>query len=88
MVYGTVEKTLDAMLNAEADQLYGAGCYKRSEARQATRGRPQIRVDEVSPTILRLRREIFETALLSAISPVGELGRSPRIIHDGLFVTI
>jgi hypothetical protein len=37
MVRGTVEETLNAMLDAEADQLCGAGCYERSEARQDTR---------------------------------------------------
>ena len=36
MVRGTVE-TLNAMLDAEADQLCGAGRYERSEARQDTR---------------------------------------------------
>ena len=36
MVRGTVEKTLNAMLYAEADRLYGAGRYERSEARQET----------------------------------------------------
>src|SRR3982074_3225273 len=37
MVRGTVEETLNAMLDAEADQLCGAGRYERSEARQDTR---------------------------------------------------
>ena len=37
MVRGTVEETLNAMLDAEADQLCGAGHYERSEARQDTR---------------------------------------------------
>ena len=32
MVRGTVEETLNAMLDAEADQLCGAGRYERSEA--------------------------------------------------------
>ena len=35
MVRGTVEETLNAMLDAEADQLCGAGRYERSQARQA-----------------------------------------------------
>ena len=34
MVRGTVEETLNAMLDAEADQLCGAGRYERSKARQ------------------------------------------------------
>jgi transposase-like protein len=37
MVRGTVEETLNAMLDAEADRLCGAGRYERSEARQDTR---------------------------------------------------
>ncbi len=32
MVRGTVEETLNAMLDAEADQLCGAGRYERSQA--------------------------------------------------------
>ena len=31
MVRGTVEDTLNAMLDAEADQLYGTGSYQRIE---------------------------------------------------------
>ncbi|KRP99900.1 hypothetical protein AOQ72_12090 [Bradyrhizobium yuanmingense] len=31
MVRGTVEETLNAMLEAEADQLCGAGWYERAE---------------------------------------------------------
>ena len=34
MVRGTVEETLNTMLEAEADQLCGAGRYERSQARQ------------------------------------------------------
>ena len=37
MVRGTVEETLNAMLDAEADQLCGAGRYGRTEARQDPR---------------------------------------------------
>nr|WP_238381052.1 transposase [Alkalilacustris brevis] len=37
MVRGTVEEALNAMLDAEADQLCGAGRYERSEGRQDTR---------------------------------------------------
>ena len=36
LVRGTVEETLNAMLDAEADQLCGAGRYERSQARQDT----------------------------------------------------
>ena len=34
MVRGTVEETLNALLDAEADQFCGAGRYERSEARR------------------------------------------------------
>jgi transposase-like protein len=44
MVRGTVEETLNAMLDAEADQLCGAGRYERSQARQDTPGW-QLRAD-------------------------------------------
>ena len=37
MVRGTVEETLNAMLDAEAERLCGAGRSERSEARQDTR---------------------------------------------------
>lgn len=37
MVRGTVEETLNAILDAEADQLCGAGRYERSATRQDTR---------------------------------------------------
>ena len=37
MVRGTVEEALNAMLDAEADQLCGAGRHERSEGRQDTR---------------------------------------------------
>ena len=38
MVRGTVEETLNAMLDAEADRLCGAGRYERNEARQGILG--------------------------------------------------
>ncbi|MGD1923063.1 MAG: transposase, partial [Paracoccaceae bacterium] len=37
MVRGTVEEALNAMLDAEADQLCGAGRYERTEGRRDTR---------------------------------------------------
>ena len=37
MVRGTVEETLNAMLDAEADRVCGAVRYERSHARQDTR---------------------------------------------------
>ncbi len=37
MVRGTVEETLNALLDAEADRLCGAGRYERNQGRQDTR---------------------------------------------------
>ena len=37
IVRGTVEEALNAMLDAEADRLCGAGRYERSEGRKDTR---------------------------------------------------
>ena len=37
MVRGTVEETLNGMLEQEADQLVGAGRYERAESRKDTR---------------------------------------------------
>ena len=69
MVRGTVEETLNAMLDAEADQLCGAGRYERSEARQDRRAGSyertlQTRAGEVSLKIPKLRRQTFETTII------------------------
>ena len=69
MVRGTVEETLNAMLDAEADQLCGAGRYERSQARQDTRagsyGRSlQTSAGEVNLKVPKLRRQTFETAII------------------------
>ena len=69
MVRGTVEETLNAMLDAEADRLCGAGRYERSEARQDTRAGSYERTlhtkaGDVSLNIPKLRRQIFERAII------------------------
>src|SRR5258705_7526224 len=69
LVRGTVEETLNAMLDAEADQLCGAGRYERSQARQDTRGGSyertlQTRAGEVNLKVPKLRRQTFETAII------------------------
>src|SRR6186997_1367392 len=69
MVRGTVEETLNAMLDAEADQLCGAGRYERSQARKDTRAGSydrtlQTSAGEVSLKIPKLRRQTFETAII------------------------
>src|ERR1041385_3952054 len=69
MVRGTVEETLNAMLDAEADQLCGAGRYERSEARQDTRAGSyertlQTSAGAVNLKVPKLRRQTFETAII------------------------
>src|SRR3982751_1705499 len=69
MVRGTVEETLNAMLDAEADQLCGAGRYERSQARQDTRTGScdrtlQTSAGEVNLKVPKLRRQTFETAII------------------------
>ena len=69
MVRGTVEETLNAMLDAEADQLCGAARYERSEARQDTRAGSyertlQTSAGEVNLKVPKLRRQTFETAII------------------------
>src|SRR6186713_3583526 len=69
MVRGTVEETLNAMLDAEADRLCGAGRYVRSEARKDTRAGSyerslETRAGQVGLKIRKLRRQTFETAII------------------------
>ena len=57
------------MLDAEADQLCGAGRYERSEAGQDTRAGScertlQTSAGEVSLKVPKLRRQTFETAII------------------------
>ena len=69
MVRGTVEETLNAMLDAEADRLCGARRYERNEARQDTRAGSydrtlQTSTGEVNLKVPKLRRQTFETAII------------------------
>jgi len=69
MVRGTVEDALNAMLDAEADRLCGAGRYERSEARRDTRAGSydrslHTRAGEVNLKVPKLRRQTFETAII------------------------
>src|SRR4029077_15611580 len=58
MVRGTVEETLNAMLDAEADQLCGAGRYERSEARQDTRAGSYERTLQTSAGEVNLKVQL------------------------------
>jgi putative transposase len=72
MVRGTVEEALNAMLDAEADRLCGAGRYERSEARKDTRAGSyerslETRAGQVSLKVPKLRRQTFENEPCCAI---------------------
>jgi len=69
MVRGTVEETLNSMLDAQADQLCNADRYQRSQARKDTRaGYYQRKLDtkagRVNLKIPKLRKTTFETAII------------------------
>src|ERR1700692_2647374 len=69
MVRGTVEETLNALLDAEADRLCGAGRYERTQGRQDTRAGSYERslhtvAGEVNLQVPKLRRQTLETAII------------------------
>jgi putative transposase len=69
IVRDSVEQTLNALLDAEADQLCGAKRYERSPDRVDTRAgsyarKLQTRVGEVELQIPRLRKLPFETQII------------------------
>ena len=69
MVRQSVEETLNAMLDAEADELCGAKRYQRSAERQDTRAghydrKLQTQAGEVTLKVPRLRSLSFETQII------------------------
>jgi transposase-like protein len=69
VVRGTVEETLNALLDAEADRLCNAQRYERTEARRDTRAGHyerglQTKAGEVTLKVPKLRRQTFETAII------------------------
>ena len=69
VVRSTVEETLNAMLDAEADRLCRAERYERTEARQDTRAgsyqrQLHTKVGEVTLKVPKLRTLPFETAII------------------------
>jgi putative transposase len=69
IVRGTVEETLNAMLDAEADQLCGAARYERSPNRRDTRAghyerKLETRAGEVTLKVPKLRALPFESAII------------------------
>jgi len=69
VVRGSVEETLNALLEAEADRLCNAQRYERSEARRDTRAghyerKLQTKAGEVQLKVPKLRAQTFETAII------------------------
>jgi len=69
VVRGSVEETLNALLEAEADRLCNAQRYERSEARRDTRAghyerKLQTKAGEVRLKVPKLRAQTFETAII------------------------
>ena len=69
IVRGTVEDTLNSLLDAEAERLGNAARYERTEARRDTRAgaysrRLHTRAGEVTLRVPKLRRQTFETAII------------------------
>ena len=69
LVRGSVEETLNNLLDAEADQLCNAARYERSEARKDTRAGYYERglhttAGEVKLRVPKLRQQKFETAII------------------------
>jgi transposase-like protein len=69
VVRGTVEKTLNRLLEAEADRLCYAQRYKRTEARRDTgpdhyERSLETKEGEVTLKMPKLRRQTFETAII------------------------
>lgn len=69
LVRGTVEETLNSMLDAEADSLCGAQRYERSAERVDTRAghyerKLHTRAGEVNIKMPKLRKQTFETAII------------------------
>ena len=69
IVRGSVEETLNALLEAEADRLCNARRYERSEGRRDLRSgsyerKLQTRAGEVRLKVPKLRRQAFETAII------------------------
>ena len=69
LVRGTVEETLNKLLDAEADQLCNAARYERTEARRDTRAghyqrKLHTKAGEVTLKVPKLRQHKFETAII------------------------
>ena len=77
VVRGSVEETLNALLDAEADRLCNAQRYERREARRDTRAghyerKLKTKAGEVKLRIPKLRTQTFETARNARLGYRGE----------------
>ena len=69
VVRGSVEETLNALLEAEADRLCNAQRYERTDVRRDTRAghyerKLQTKAGEVRLKVPKLRAQTFETAII------------------------
>lgn len=69
IVRGTVEETLNSLLEAEAERLCNAARYERTDARRDTRAgayerKLHTRAGEVRLKVPKLRQQTFETAII------------------------
>lgn len=69
LVRGSVEDTLNTLLEAEADQMCNAASYERTEGRRDTRAgtyerKLQTKAGEVNLKVPKLRQQTFETAII------------------------
>ena len=69
LVRGSVEDTLNTLLDAEADQMCNAARYERTEARRDTRAgsyerKLHTKAGEVKLKVPKLRQQTFETAII------------------------
>ncbi len=81
VVRGTVEETLNALLDAEADRLCNAHRYERTEDRRDTRAghyerKLATKTGEVNLKVPKLRRQTFESERQCAIGSSIERERS------------
>ena len=69
VVRGTIEETLNALLDAEADRLCNAARYERTEGRRDTRAgsyerQLETKAGKVTLKVPKLRQQTFETAII------------------------
>jgi putative transposase len=81
VVRGSVEDTLNAMLDAEAELLCNASRYERMEARRDTRAgsysrKLQTQAGEVTLRVPKIRQQTFERAIIERRTK-GSGDRSP-----------